>query len=34
MAKRLLLVDDHAIKGSYDEVTALLQRLAMEYTER
>ena len=28
------LVDDHAVKASYDEAGALLQKLAIEYTEK
>ena len=28
------LVDDHAVKASYDEACALLQRLAIDYTEK
>ena len=28
------LVDDHAVKASYDEVCALLQQLSIEYTEK
>lgn len=31
---RVELEDDHALKGTYDEVAALLQKLAIDYTEK
>ena len=32
-ATRVELRDDHAIKAAYDEVSALLQKLAIPFTE-